>query len=197
MAKAKTPRAPRPRKSAEEQDARGNPGHRATPLVAVEVLPPAAFTPPSYMTPASRDVWNELAPGLIAMKLLRQTDSALFAMLCDSIAEAREAKAVLDEHGYTYETQSEHSPRMVRVHPAYLVLDRARRIVLQYGGHFGLTPAARLTIMTQLANNPNAGAGIPAQGGASGTDSEAATAGLFDESGASVPIKGPLGLLAN
>jgi len=200
MTKTPAPRAPRARRPAEEQEARGNPGKRAAPVAGTEVAPVASVLPPAYLSAGGRAVWDELAPSLIALKLLRQSDSAGFAILCDTIAEAREAKTYLEAEGYTYETQSEHSPRMIRINPRYLILDRARRFLAQYGGQFGLTPAARLTILTQLANNPNAAgalAGAAASQGSGNGATDDATASLFDDTGDVISLKGPIGLLSN
>jgi P27 family predicted phage terminase small subunit len=191
------------RRTAEENEARGNPGRRRKPIAPTEILPPAG-TAPEIIAPAqypaplelSRDakrIWERYAPDLARLKLLRRTDELTFGQFCEIVADAFKAKKTLDAEGYTYESESAHG-RLKRIHPAYIILDRSRRLVLQFAEQFGMTPAARAALMAKLANAPNAGEAFGDPRNETNADGRP---DLFGDDGSAVPDSGPLGFLAD
>jgi len=142
-----------PKKSAEENELRGNPGKRPNPVAPVDVLPPSPMPAPHYLSARAKQFWDEYAPDLIAVRFVRTTDAPLFALVCETVAEAFESKEILERDGYTYETHTPHGS-MIRLHPRYAVLDRARRVLVPLFDRFGMSPAARLSILSKLAATP-------------------------------------------
>lgn len=140
----------RQRKPAETQARKRNPGHRQLVIAPTAQLPTLEVPPPDYLTELAKQVWAMIAPNLIAMKILRRSDSALFGVFCETFAEYAMAKQELDREGYTYDTSSNHGD-MKRVHPLYLVLSRARRDLFTLGASFGLTPTDRYRVLQNIA----------------------------------------------
>ncbi len=129
--------------------AKGNPGKRALPLVAD--APGGAIRPLAKLRPAAISVWHQLAPELERLNFLRATDRQAFGRYCDTLAHYWEVTTALRKAGGdTYETESLHG-KMLRVHPLFLVQERLFRRLTELEDRFGLSPAARQSIMLRLA----------------------------------------------
>lgn len=198
------------------QDIKGNPGRR--PLgdapgsgadapgaaaadmpgqaAAAELLPPdpGAGNVPLWLQAEdqaeARAVWEDLAPQIVATNLMRTTDRQAFGRYCRYIVEWRAADRKLadGEHDVCYETDSAHG-KMMRVNPWFLVRDRLERNLLGLEDRFGLSPAARQTVISRqaaIANLPLFGAAAAAASNADG-----APASPADE-----PTRGPVGILS-
>ncbi len=186
---------PRPRKTAEEQERRGNPGKRGPLAIApLAVMPALEVMPPDDMSEDAKTVWMMLAPDLIAMKILRRTDALTFAVFCESFAEYAKARRQLAREGYTYEAETIAGGKMRRVNPRFIILDRARRIILQYAAQFGLTPVDRFRVIQNLAGRGPEPID-PRGGSSSGQSTDDAERDLLEIEGETVPDEGPVGAL--
>lgn len=187
----------RPRKTAEEQELRGNPGKRPLAVAPAQIIPALDVMPPVKVSPDAMTVWMMLAPALIDMKILRQTDALTFSIFCESFARYARALVQLRKEGDVQWVKTVSGDKMRRVNPRARILKDERDVVLKYAEKFGLTPVDRAKVMHYFA------AGIlppanPVQPGAHGADEDSP---LFEpEDGAdrqpgSLQNAGPVGAL--
>jgi P27 family predicted phage terminase small subunit len=148
------------------QDAKGNPGRRRRASI---VAPPAStwdVKAPVKLTGDAARVWAHLAPELERMKFLRPTDAQAFARYCRDVAHYWDVTQRLDEAGDTYVSESVHG-RMLRINPHFVIQERLGRRLQEAEDRFGLSPAARQSIMLRLAqqlpSQPNLPNTAPAQ----------------------------------
>lgn len=131
------------------QELKGNPGKRRK----AAALPPAqagTIAPPAKLTGASRDVWERLAPELVRMNFLRQTDAQAFARWCDAVVRYWKVSEELRKTGETYTSTSAHG-ELQRINPLFVVEERLAKRLESLEDRFGLNPAARQTIMLRLS----------------------------------------------
>jgi P27 family predicted phage terminase small subunit len=84
-------------------------------------------------------IWNDIAPQLIRMKILKQSDLQALALYCNEFARYLKMATVLHEQGETYLTM-DGTPRR---RPEVQVMYESLRVVNTYQSRFGLTPADR------------------------------------------------------
>lgn len=143
-------RGPKP-EPASVKIAKGNSGRRpigADP--APEVDASNEVVPPSWLKGEGLDVWNRLAPRLVALKLLSPTDVETFGRYCRNFARWLKMQKTLDAEGETYESESAHG-KLKRAHPAFLIADRLDRKLESVEDRFGLNPAERQRIFAARA----------------------------------------------
>jgi P27 family predicted phage terminase small subunit len=99
-----------------------------------------AFAAPDYLRPAVA-VWNEIAPELVEIGLVRPVDTTAVEAMCDAVATAREAREILEAEGCVI---SGHRGSVV--YPAYRVWRDSWTLALRVAGEYGLTAAARLRV---------------------------------------------------
>lgn len=145
---------------AELKAAKGNPGKRAIPRVAD--APSGAIKPLAKLRPAAVAVWRELAPELARMNFLRPTDRHAFSRYCETVVHYWDVTTQLRQSGDTYVTESAHGT-MQRVNPLFLIQERLFKRLTDLEDRFGLSPAARQSIMQRLAQvQPTLPLGEPA-----------------------------------
>jgi P27 family predicted phage terminase small subunit len=142
------PRGPAPQTAA-KRTAKGNPGKRAAKPVAI-VNAAGETLPNSDLAPSALHVWAAVVPELQRVNLLRPADSNALSRYCDDVVTYWDVTEKLRAGGHTYVTVSVHGT-MTRINPLFLIQERiaARLTVLE--DRFGLTPAARQTIMVRAA----------------------------------------------
>lgn len=138
-------RGPAPQPTA-IKDARGNPGRR--PLNANEPIPPRdPVVPPRWLTPAAMDIWHDLAPHLIAMRVLTVVDRMTFARYCRTYARYLELQENFWDkgpHGTLYPLKDKKGKtRNAGEWPQAAELRRLQEILCRLEDRFGLNPAAR------------------------------------------------------
>lgn len=132
----------RPSKPTELKIVQGNPGKR--PLNENEPKPAQdEGKAPSYLTPKAKAAWRELAVVLGDMRVLTVADRKALEMLCDTYAEWRELRAVIEEHGHTYETFTAQGDKMIRPRPEVTMAADAWKRASAMLTQFGLTPSSR------------------------------------------------------
>ncbi len=151
-------------KPAEVREAQGNPGHRPLSTAAHDV-PGLKASAPKGLPVAARRIWEELAPELGRMKLLRSTDFGAFSRYCEHLARWVALTKDLRKKGETYVTESAHGT-MERVRPAFLVRDRLESRLESLEDRFGLSPSARQQLLQRLSMAPP----LPQQPGLFGDD---------------------------
>ncbi len=113
--------------------------------------------PPAWLADDSLDgaaiaIWEQLAPDMIAKKVLTAWDVHAFAILCDAIARHAQAARDVALRGPLVEGER----GMVKNPAVQLVRDYAG-LVATFGGRFGLTPADRAHLLAG-EKAPSAGA---------------------------------------
>lgn len=125
---------------------KGNPSHR--PINQDEPKPrPVAPRCPSWLSPAAKRHWRELAPELEAIGVLTTIDVGAFAGACESWAQYREASEFLRKHGAVYRTTAGY---LVQV-PQVAIARAALSAYMRGCAEFGLTPAARTRVKVRPA----------------------------------------------
>jgi P27 family predicted phage terminase small subunit len=147
-------RGPKPQPAA-VKEAKGNPGHRPIGADVAADAPAAAASkvaPPSWLKGKGLEVWNRIAPRLVAQRLLSQIDAETFARYCRNFARWHKMQAMLDGSGKSefYESESAHG-KLWRIHPAFSIAERLERNLLAAEDRFGLNPAERQRIFAARA----------------------------------------------
>lgn len=131
---------------------RGNPGQRK--LNDQEPIPVGEAEKPTWLTPAAAAVWDEIAPGAIAMGVLTSVDVSAFGKLCELEKTARMASDQMRAPGFApfLLSQDFDGAPKVSIHPA-VKLERETSLALRaYYERFGLEPSARTRI--KVPNRP-------------------------------------------
>lgn len=137
-----TGRKPKP---AEVKLLTGNPGKRAVRRdQAVGRVRKIAPSPPEWLQDDGQAEWRRVAPLLLAMRVLRDTDLTALAVYCEAYARYRQARKVLDDNkGLTTDTGT----GSVKVHPAATVLNQAIAQMHGFMTEFGMTPSSRSRVV--------------------------------------------------
>jgi P27 family predicted phage terminase small subunit len=130
----------------------GNPGKRR--LNAREPQPTvlADAEPPEWLEDAAKEAWRAVVPKLCALRLVTEADLQGLTMLFDAYAEWFTARKTIREKGMTFEVWERHDGERylasVRRRPeAAIAADAFRRVRLLMSD-FGMTPAARVRLVT-------------------------------------------------
>lgn len=126
--------------------AQGNPGRRQ--LTENEpVPPPGPIAPPAWVTGAAAQIWNDLAPVLIAMRTLTTADRLTFGRYCVDFARFLELKTHMWDRGWTgtcYPIKDKKGKtRFAGELPQAAELRRLHEILVRLEDRFGLSPSAR------------------------------------------------------
>jgi P27 family predicted phage terminase small subunit len=98
-----------------------------------------AVSPPDWLSAEARAVWDELAPDLIAKKVLTSWDVEPFGVLCDAVTHYRQASAAVAEQGVLVPGRKD----AVVKNPAMQLVRDTAATIRAYCGEFGLTPSSR------------------------------------------------------
>jgi P27 family predicted phage terminase small subunit len=123
----------------------GNPGRR--PLNKLEPKPePGIPVCPSWLSSKGKFAWKEISTLLGDMRVLTKADRKALELLCDAYSEYRDARAVIQKDGATYEAITEAGSIIVRSRPEVAISSDAWRRVKTMLSEFGLTPSSRSRI---------------------------------------------------
>lgn len=95
-------------------------------------------TPPEHLGELAGEEWRQLAPVVCKQRTLTHADLRGFEMLCETLATARQAQAVIEKKGLTINANGS-----TRAHPAIKILEAARAQATRLLVEYGLTPRAR------------------------------------------------------
>ncbi|CAM4138669.1 phage terminase small subunit P27 family [Nocardiopsis rhodophaea] len=99
----------------------------------------ADVAPPGYLSPHARAVWERLAPGLVAARVLTPWDADTFASYCDAVARHERAAAQLDAMGEVIEGYRGSEVK----NPWFQIWRDTTDVMTRLGGRFGLNPSDR------------------------------------------------------
>ena len=125
----------------------GNPGKRPVKRsAAVGRNRLRAPAPPDWLPDDGKSEWRRVAPLLLAMRVLRDTDLTALAVYCESYARYRQAIKDLDDNKSMYTDTGAGS---IKAHPAITVLNRALGQMHGFMAEFGLTPSSRSRVASE------------------------------------------------
>ena len=119
---------------------RGNPGRRHRH--AEPTPPPAAPTPPDWLSPPAALEWQRLAPVLARVGVLTATDVDALAAYCEAFVTWQQATTELRARGLVVKTK-EGGPRLS---PYLRIADTALAQMRLLLVEFGMTPSARARV---------------------------------------------------
>jgi P27 family predicted phage terminase small subunit len=173
------------------KEAKGNPGRR--PIAREGAPPPAsALAPPKKMSARQKALWEQFAPELAAMRILRGTDVAAFRRYVVFLDKWEEAEKMLKTAQLVTVTSSEHVQNFERRGQWLMVAIMLDKRLSEIEDRFGMNPAARQRLMLQMAQGQT---GLPLEQPRAKVDAPggAADAGAPVEA---VPVpESPVGLL--
>jgi P27 family predicted phage terminase small subunit len=148
---------PKPGELAEKQ---GNPGHRPVVKASEDAAPAIEASIPEWLDETGAAIWATYMPRLKAMAYVRETDRLAFARLCDHTARWMRLRMKVNDRGESYTTESRHG-KMDRINPDFAAMLRVEEKMLALEDRFGLTPAARQSILARLTDPPSAPSELP------------------------------------
>lgn len=146
---------------------------KAEAPVADAAIPVGEVAPPAKLSKLAIQVWNALAPQLVASKLLTTLDVPAFGRYCRLTARFEEAARTIDDEGLTYESVSAHGT-LKRFHPAAMLEMRYSRELASLEASFGLNPADRQRIFAERARIGGQGTLFPGEQRPAAEDASAA-----------------------
>ncbi|MGO9717262.1 MAG: phage terminase small subunit P27 family [Steroidobacteraceae bacterium] len=108
--------------------------------------------PPEHLTARARAEWLYFAPSLAALRTVAAADLRGLEMLCETLATAQQAQAVIASAGLTI--GSARSGK-IRAHPAIKIMETARAQATRLLIEFGLTPRARSHVEPAADTTPD------------------------------------------
>lgn len=123
----------------------GNPGKRALPKN--EPRPQGGLPDmPAGMSKDAQKEWKRLAPELDKLGLLTRIDCTAFVVYCECYASFMGARRAVEKHGRVLKAEN----GLLKKNPAVSMMAEAMRLMRQYLIEFGLTPAARPRVASQM-----------------------------------------------
>jgi P27 family predicted phage terminase small subunit len=99
-----------------------------------------APAPPEWLPEDGQREWRRVAPLLLAMRVLRDTDLTALAVYCESYARYRQAQQELQDNG---SLTTDTGTGSIKTHPSVTVLNQAVAQMRAFMVEFGLTPSSR------------------------------------------------------
>lgn len=122
---------------------RGNPGRRPIPTTEPSPPPIGSLAPPDFLTPEAQTEWARIAPLLVQVHVLTETDRAALTAYCDSWATWKEATAKIRQFGMVLKTKDGQIPVVSPyVKIAHDALTHMRGLLIE----FGMTPSSRVRL---------------------------------------------------
>ncbi|PWK05311.1 phage terminase small subunit P27 family [Tumebacillus permanentifrigoris] len=102
---------------------------------------------PTWLDKESKKIWKSLQEDLSNLGLLTNIDVVKLAIFCDSVSKYRDATAKINEQGLTIQYTNAAGATNPMKNPHISIANMYAAMIKQYGGLFGLSPAARLKLM--------------------------------------------------
>lgn len=130
-------------------------GDRKDRINTAEAVPTAGVVVPTdELVGDAREVWDRLAPDLIAKGVLTLWDGDAFTVYCRTVATYREASRQLAENGLT----ARGAAGGVIKAPEWQIMRDAIGVMVSIGGRFGLTPSDRAQLKVGGGDDASKGA---------------------------------------
>lgn len=112
------------------------------------------IVPPVELPAEAMEVWNRLAPDLIAKKVLTAWDVDAFAEFCRSVVLYNRAAVEVENAPLTFKSNGRVA---ASIHPAVRVMQTAHQMMRSTGQRFGLTPGDRAALKVDGGSKPTTG----------------------------------------
>lgn len=114
----------------------------------------ARLSPPSWLSNEGKIIFRELEEVLSPMGVLTVADSSALELLADSLAQYKECRQFIMDHGTTYETVNENGTVLTRTYPQVALAAEAWKRAKSMLIEFGLTPSARGKLKIEKQEEP-------------------------------------------
>lgn len=144
--------AGRPTKPTALKLVEGNRGKRALGKQEPDPTYLQDLSAPTWLSPAAKTVWDEIAPRLSKAKLLTEVDVQTLAMGCVALAQYRKAVQATGEHlvkSKIVEIQGNPVESGEHINPWQFVQSMSFKQAMAVFERFGMSPAARTKIAIQ------------------------------------------------
>lgn len=175
------------------KEAKGNPGRRPIAREGAP-SPSSAIAAPKKLNARQRALWEQFAPELVAMRILRPTDLAAFRRYVVFLDKWEEAEKNLRTAKLVTITSSEHVQNFERRGQWLMVAIMLDKRLSEIEDRFGMNPAARQRLMLQMAQQ----GALPLSGEHPKPKAPEEGAGSEMQAVESTPLpESPIGLLLN
>ena len=105
----------------------------------------------AYLSPLAKKLWPDISKVLLGMGVLTIADGAALGLLAEALAEGIIARRTIEAcGGATYLSEGRDGQTLIKAHPAFAQAADADRRFMALASQFGLTPAARSRVSTDL-----------------------------------------------
>ena len=112
---------------------------------------------PASLSDEAKQVWRQIVPKLIDMRVLCKVDAGTLERYCDEFARWRRASDFIKQHGESYPIKNaDGSLKYVQQFPQVSISSKLSASLLRIEQEFGLTPSARagLSVTPQPTADP-------------------------------------------
>ncbi len=103
---------------------------------------------PRGLSTDARTEWKRVGPSLNRLGLLSNIDLINFVEYCELVADVKALRKIIKEKGRVYEAGG-----FIKRNPAVSELNRCLGLLRQYLIEFGMTPASRARVASQMVND--------------------------------------------
>jgi P27 family predicted phage terminase small subunit len=113
---------------------------------------------PDFLSEVAQDEWKRMVPILLNMRVLTIADGSALAGYCSAYAQFRWAEEYIARNGAMVEEpilnrQQEVVGAKLKKNPAVAMKNESAKIMRQFLGDFGLSPAMRSKVQTMAPGN--------------------------------------------
>jgi len=112
---------------------------------------PFPINPPDHLNKYAKDLWESLAPELIKMGLVTESDQTNFEMFCTQYQQYREAYAAIKKYGTIYEDSNGN----LKKNPAVNVLNTCTKNIRSLGIILGIAFNSRSQLIDTKKDSDN------------------------------------------
>lgn len=113
----------------------------------------SSVTAPKHLNAEAKRIYKILVQQLFSMKMLMPIDEVALSIYCNAVVTIHKMQEALDKDGYVVVEKDEFGAMCkVSVNPAQKVLKDAINTANTIGSQFGWSPAARMKLVSMLAN---------------------------------------------
>jgi len=108
---------------------------------------------PAHVTGKARWCWRRLVKVIGPMRVMTKADAVALEEAAYAYADLLQTREVLEEQGYTYESETEDGRVLVRRRPEVEIHGDAWRRLEKMITHFGISPSSRTKVSTLEGSN--------------------------------------------
>lgn len=118
-----------------------------------------SLAPPVTLSEAEQQVWDRLAPDLVAKKVMTAWDFDAFVTVCRALALREDCwRKMNDRKDPEYGLTAQGSAGGIIPNPLFRIMARCNDDLARFGSKFGMTPSDRAALKIEPEAGPSAGA---------------------------------------